>query len=88
MKRYYVKVSESIGFEELTEEEFLEYLGENPYRNFADKVYRKEIAIDEVPEEHRTIVASLVAKREERWGKREDHQVTTNELQKMIEEVL
>lgn len=85
---YNILVNPSKGCEELTKEEFIEYLGEYPYRIYAGKVYRKEITIDEVPEEYRTNVASLVAKREERWGYYEDHQVTPKELQKMIEEVL
>ena len=88
MGTYKVIVNHSIGFEVLTEEEFIEYLGEYPYRNYAGMVYREEMTLDEVPEEHRTIVEGLVAKRVERWGKHEDHRVTPTELQKMAEEVL
>lgn len=86
--KYQLVVNPSIGIEELTKEEFKEYLGEYPYCIYAGKVYREEINISEVPDEHRTIVEGLVAKRVERWGEYQHHIVTPSELKRMIEEVL
>lgn len=69
MTHYYIsdpKVEK--GFVELTESEWYALLGTEKTRPYANKVYRGEMSIDDVPEELREEVAAVVAAKVERWG--------------------
>lgn len=88
-KRYYIANPEAPkGFEELTEEEFIAIVGEEPNRSYANKVYRGTMSMDEVPEENREAVTAIVETKIAKWGEYDQREVPAYELQTMIEEVL
>ena len=89
MKHYYISNPNSHkGFEEVTESEFLAFVGDESTRPYATKVYRGEISIDEVPEELRESVQSVVDAKIARLGIYANQDVPANELKTMIEEVI
>lgn len=54
MKHYYfINKNAPRGFEEVTEEEYIAVVGLPPVKEYAEKVYRGEMSIEDVPEEHR-----------------------------------
>lgn len=89
MKHYYIaNPNSSKGFEEVTEAEWLAIIGEEPNREYAAKVYRGQMSMDEVPEENKTTVESIVAARVARFGEYNQQPVSAIELKDMVEEVL
>lgn len=56
------------GVEEITQEEYLVVVGLSPVREYATKVYRGRISIDDVPEEHREATQAVVDARIARLG--------------------
>ena len=88
MKHYYLHANNNKGFEEVTEAEFLAIVGDEITRPYTGKVYRGEMALDEVPEEVRDSVATIVANRIARWGEYHGQEVPAEELKDMIEEAL
>lgn len=61
MKHYYITdPSAEKGFVEVSEEEFRAVVGDETTRPYANKVYRGEITIEEVPEELREAVQAVV----------------------------
>lgn len=56
------------GVEEITEEEYIAVVGLSPVREYATKVYRGRISIDDVPEEHRDATQAVVDARIARLG--------------------
>lgn len=69
MKHYYLLDRKAPrGFEEITEEEYLAVVGLSPVREYATKVYRGKISIDDVPEEHREATQAVVDARIARLG--------------------
>ena len=69
MTRYYVSDPKAEkGFVELTESEWYALLGTEETRPYANKVYRSEMAMDDVPEELQEEVAAVVAEKVKRWG--------------------
>lgn len=89
MKHYYISNPEAEkGFEEITEEEWNNLIGEEPYRTYATKLYRGSITIDEVPEDYKENVQNIVNNKISKWGLYSERNITSSELQDMIEEVL
>lgn len=69
MTRYYISDPKAEkGFVELTESEWYALLGTEETRPYANKVYRGEMAMEDVPEELREEVAAVVAEKVKRWG--------------------
>lgn len=69
MKHYYLLNRKSThGFEEITEEEYLAVIGLPPVREYATKVYRGKMSIEDVPEEHREKTRSVVDAKIARLG--------------------
>lgn len=89
MKHYYLSNPNSDkGFDEVTETEFYAIVGTEETRPYASKVYRGEMTIDEVPEEAREAVRSVVDAKIARFGEYKEQDIPANELKKMIEEVV
>lgn len=89
MKHYYIaNPSSEKGFEEITEAEWNAIIGEEPYRQYASKLYRGSITIDDIPEEYREKVQEIVNNKISKWGTYAEQNIPANELQNMIEEVL
>lgn len=89
MKHYYLSdPSAEKGLVEVTETEFNAIVGTEETRPYANQVYRNELSINEVPEDLREAVQSVVDKKIARWGEYKNQKITSNELQSMLEEVL
>lgn len=88
MTRYYISANNEKGFEEITKEEFDAIVGEPPVRGYASDVYRGTLAIDDVPEEYREAVISVVDAKVARWGKYDEQDIPASELKKMVEEIV
>ena len=89
MKHYYItNPNLPRGFDEVTESEFLAFVGDESTRPYAGKVYRGELLIEEVPEELRDAVQSVVDAKIARLGVYVEQDVPANELKTMIEEAL
>ena len=69
MQHYYIcNKNAPHGFEEVTEEEYLAVVGLPPVKDYAFKVYRGKISIDDVPEEHREATQAVVDAKIARLG--------------------
>lgn len=69
MKHYYfINKNAPRGFEEVTEEEYLAVVGLSPVSEYAEKVYRGEMSIEGVPEEHREATHAVVNAKIARLG--------------------
>lgn len=88
MTHYYISANNEKGFEEISEIEWNVLIGQHPMNEYADQVYRGKKTIDEVPEEYRTDVETIIANKIAKWGEYKNQKITSNELQTMIEEVL
>lgn len=85
-KHYYITdPTAEKGFVEVTEAEFTALIGDETTRPYASKVYRGEMTIEEVPEDVRESVATVVAARVERFGEYAKQEVPAEELKTMIE---
>jgi hypothetical protein len=89
MKHYYLSdPSADRGFVEVTETEFNAIVGTEETRPYANKVYRNELSIDEVPEDLREAVQAVVDAKIARWGEYNKQEVSSEELKSLVEEVL
>lgn len=89
MKHYYLtNPNLPRGFDEVTESEFYAIFGDESTRPYTGKVYRGEISINEVPEELREAVQSVVDAKIARFGVYANQDVPANELKTMIEEAI
>lgn len=89
MEHYYILNSKSQHrFDEVSESEFFSLVGNKEIRPYADKVYKGDISIEEVPENLRFDVESVVANKVARLGVYEDGEIDSSELKTMIEEVI
>lgn len=69
MKRYYLlNPNAPRGFEEITEEEYAAVVGFSPVKEYATKVYRGQMTINDVPEEHREKTQAVVDAKIARLG--------------------
>ena len=67
-KYYLLNRNAPLGFEEVTEEEYLSVVGLPPVKDYAFKVYRGQMSIDDVPEEHREATQAVVDAKIARLG--------------------
>lgn len=67
-KYYLLNKNAPLGFEEITEEEYLSVVGLPPVKDYAFKVYRGQMSIDDVPEEHREQTQAVVDAKIARLG--------------------
>ena len=69
MKHYYfINKNAPRGFEEVTEEEYISVVGLPPVKEYAEKVFRGEMSIEDVPEEHRETTQAVVDAKIARLG--------------------
>lgn len=69
MKHYYfINKNAPRGFEEVTEDEYIAVVGLPPVKEYAEKVYRGEMSIEDVPEEHRETTQTVVNAKIARLG--------------------
>lgn len=88
MTHYYISANNEKGLEEITEAEWNAIIGQEPNTTYANKIYRGTMSIDEVPEEYRAEVETIVANKIAKWGEYKNQAVSAFELQNMIEDVL
>lgn len=70
MKHYYILDStQSKGFLEITEAEWLALMGDETTSPYASQVYHGSIMINDVPEDLREIVSNIVEAKIARFGK-------------------
>lgn len=67
-KYYLLNRNAPLGFEEVTEEEYLAVVGLPPVKDYAFKVYRGQMSIEDVPEEHREATQAVVDAKIARLG--------------------
>jgi len=85
MTHYYISDPKAEkGFVELTESEWHALIGTEEVRPYTGKVYRGEMAMDDVPEELREEVAAVVAAKVERWGLYSERELTAHEALNII----
>ena len=85
MTHYYIADNtQPKGFVEVTEAEFYALIGTEETRPYANRVYRGELSIDEVPEELRAEVQAVVDTKIARWGTYETREITDSEALNII----
>lgn len=84
ISRYYIATNNEKGFEEITETEFNKLFGIGEARKFSAKVYRGYITIEEVPEELRETVQTIVNNRITRFGAYENRNIPDSEALNII----
>lgn len=85
MKHYYIADNtQPKGFIELTEAEWNAIVGTDETRPYASQVYRGIIPIDEVPEELREEVQTVVNNKIARWGTYESRDIPDSEALNII----
>ena len=67
-KYYLLNKNAPLGFEEITEEEYIAVVGLPPVKDYAAKVYRGKMSIEDVPEEHREQTQAVVDAKIARLG--------------------
>lgn len=67
-KYYLLNKNAPCGFEEITEEEYIAVVGLPPVKDYAFKVYRGKMSIEDVPEEHREATQAVVDAKIARLG--------------------
>lgn len=89
MKHYYITdPNAEKGFVEVTEDEFTSFVGTEEARPYASKVYRGAISIEDVPEDIRVQVQTVVDNRIARFGEYNKQEIPAEELKSMIEGVV
>lgn len=89
MKHYYiVDPTAEKGFVEVPEDEFTSFVGSEETRPYTSKVYRGELPIEEVPEDIRVQVQTVVDNRIARFGEYNKQEIPAEELKSMIEGVV
>lgn len=85
MKHYYItNPNLEKGFEEITEAEWNGLFGDENTRPYISKVYKEEITIEDVPEEHREAVSNCVANRIAKFGKYSERDIADKEALNII----
>lgn len=84
MTHYYIAANNEKGFEEITEAEWLALFGDETTRPYANKVYKGELSIDEVPEELRESVQAVVNAKIAKWGTYESRDIPDGEALNII----
>ena len=68
MMKYYLFNKSGNPPEEITEAEYKAITGEYPVSSYANKVYRGEITMEDIPEEHREATQAVVDAKIARLG--------------------
>lgn len=85
MTRYYISDPKAEkGFVELTEAEWYAIVGTDETRPYANKVYRNEMDITEVPEELQEAVQAVVDAKIARFGLYSERELPANEALNII----
>ena len=67
--RYYIEdENQPNGFLEVTKDEYSALFGDDIIRTYVQAVYCGDIAIDDVPPEHKDTVQNVVTNKTNRWG--------------------
>lgn len=88
MIRYYVFENNDGTIKEINKLEWDLLVGDDITVPYVTQVYNGQITIEDVPEDLRTKVSEIVANRVSRWGEYIESEISSEELQSMIEEVL
>lgn len=89
MKRYYITdPSSENGFIEVAESKFISLVGTEETRPYALQVYRGEIFIEDVPEELREQVQSIIEYKILHCGEYNELEISADELKDMLEGVI
>lgn len=87
MTHYYIiDPNAERGRVELTEPEYYALIGTEETRPYADKVYRGEMNISDVPEELQEAVADVVAEKVRRFGLYAERELTAHEALNILTE--
>lgn len=85
MKHFYISnPNAEKGFDEVSEQEFYALLGDEKTRPYASKVYKNEMTLEEVPEDIRENVETVVKNRIARWGTYESTDIPDSEALNII----
>lgn len=85
MTRYYISdPTAERGFVELTESEWLAIIGDDTTRPYASQLYRGDITIEDVPEELREVVQSVVDNKIARWGLYSERNISDTEALNIV----
>lgn len=85
-QKYYI--CSTAGDINVTREEYLALIGEVPVSNYANKVYKETMTLEEVPAEYQEAVKTIVSNKIAKWGEYYAQSISSSEFQKMLEEVL
>lgn len=84
-KHFYLSpVSNDSEHEEVTESVWLDIIGDKDHREYANKVYRGELSIEEVPEDKRETVQKIVNNKIARWGAFDKREISDSEALDII----
>lgn len=85
MTRYYIfDPTAERGFVELTESEWLAIIGDDTTRPYASQLYRGDITIEDVPEDLRESVQSVVDNKIARWGLYSERNISDTEALNIV----
>ena len=76
------------GYIEFTPQEWDELMGNSPNTIYGIKVYEGAMSIDDVPEENRAVVESLVANKIAKWGEYKEQDISAEEFGEMLKGAL
>jgi hypothetical protein len=88
MSKYYIINPVLKRFEKITEEEHIGLFGTTEVCGYVNDVYTGRIPLENVPEDLRMTVETVVNNRIAKWGKYEDQEVDERTLKTMIEGVM
>lgn len=88
MKRYYITDPTSKDMVEVTEEEFYSLIGTEETRPYANQVYYGDISIEDVPENLREQVQTILNYKIAHCGEYDDQNISADELKAMLEGVI
>lgn len=78
--KHYIFDYKSYRLVEVSETDYMNLIGDNICRSYANSLYSGEITIADVPEERRKTVQSIVNNKIARWGKYEDLKASDREV--------
>lgn len=84
MKKYYLKTKNGTK-EETSYENWISLIGEKQDRPYINKVYKNLISIEDVPEDRRAQVQSVVNNKISRYGEYQSQVIPPNELKNLVD---
>ena len=87
MKNYYIPSAYG-GLEQVTKEEYLSLFGDKEHRSYVNKLYCNTITINDIPEELRESVQSIVKAREYKYGKYANHPANQKDIQRLVDALI